>query len=48
VCVAVLGPLQPAALAVTIEVPLNPAAYVTSPVEELIVFPPAILAAFKL
>ena len=26
VCVAVLGPPQPAALAVTIDVPLNPAA----------------------
>ena len=30
-CVAVLGPLQPAALAVIVEVPLHPATYVTAP-----------------
>jgi hypothetical protein len=45
--VAVLGPPQPAALAVTIEVPLNAAAYVTSPVAALIELPPEMLAAFK-
>jgi hypothetical protein len=45
VCVAVVGPLQPAAEAVTIEVPLQPAAYVTAPVPATIVFPPARLSA---
>ena len=39
VCVAVLGPLHPAAVAVIMEVPLHPASYETSPVKELIVFP---------
>ena len=48
VCVAVLGPPQPAALAVTVVVPDQPATYVTSPVDELIVLPPAKLAASKL
>ena len=45
VCVEDLGPLHPAALAVMIVVPFHPAVYVTAPVDELIVFPPAILAA---
>src|SRR5207253_1785890 len=39
VCVAVFGPLHPAALAVIVDVPLHVPAYVTSPVEELIVLP---------
>ena len=47
VCEVNLGPLQPAALAVMVEVPLHPAAYVTIPVVLLIVLPPVILAAFK-
>jgi hypothetical protein len=41
------GPLQPEAVAVIIEVPVQPAVNVTSPVEEFIVFPPDKLAAFK-
>ena len=45
VCVDVAGPLQPVALAVINEVPDHPAAYVTAPVAELIVLPPAILTA---
>ena len=44
---AVAGPLHPAALAVIMVVPLQPAAYVTSPVPALMVLPPVILAAFK-
>ena len=47
VCVAVLGPLHPAALAVMVDVPLQPAAKVTSPVDTLIKFPPVMLAASK-
>lgn len=47
VCEVNLRPLQPAALAVMVEVPLHPAAYVTIPVVLLIVLPPVILAAFK-
>ena len=42
------GPLQPAALAVTVVVPLHVPEYVTSPVPALIVLPPAKLAASKL
>ena len=45
VCVAVAGPLQPAALAVMMLVPLHPAAYVTVPVAVVMVFPPASEAA---
>ena len=45
VCVAVFGPLHPAALAVIIVVPLHPAEYVTAPVVVLIVLPPVTLAA---
>ena len=45
VCVAVAGPLQPAALAVMMLVPLQPAAYVTVPVAVVMVFPPASEAA---
>jgi hypothetical protein len=37
--VVVLGPLQPAALAVTVVAPLHPAANVTAPVAELMLFP---------
>ena len=37
--VVVTGPLQPAALAVMVVVPLQPAAYVTAPVDELILLP---------
>jgi hypothetical protein len=48
VCVPVAGPLHPAALAVMMEVPLQPAAYVTAPVDELIVLPPARLGALRL
>jgi hypothetical protein len=48
VCVAVLGPLQPAALAVITVVPLQVDAYVTSPVDALIELPPVILAASRL
>ena len=43
-CEAVAGPLQPAAEAVTIEVPFQPALHVTNPVDALMVLPPAILA----
>jgi hypothetical protein len=39
------GPLHPAALAVIVDGPVHKAVYVTAPVEEEIVFPPAILAA---
>ena len=48
VCVAVTGPLQPAALAVIIVNPVHPAAYVTTPVEELMELPPVMAAAFRL
>ena len=47
ICAAVLGPLQPSALAVIVDVPVHPAAKVTAPVEALIVLPPVILAASK-
>ena len=43
----VAGPLQPAALAVIVEVPLHEAAKVTVPVDALIVFPPARLTASR-
>src|SRR5438128_1994028 len=46
--VAVLGPLQPAAMAVITVAPLHEALYVTSPVLASIVLPAAILAASKL
>ena len=39
VCVAVCGPLHPAALAVIVLVPLQPEAQVTVPVDELIELP---------
>ena len=48
VCIEVCGPLQPAAVAVIVVVPLHPAVYVTAPFDELIVIPPAILAASRL
>jgi hypothetical protein len=48
VCVRSLGPLQPWALAVICAVPLKPAAYVTTPVAEFIVFPAAMLPASRL
>ena len=47
VCVVVIGPLQPAALAVITEVPLHPAAKVTAPVLATMAFPPVILVASK-
>ena len=47
VCVAVRGPLQPAADAVIVEVPVHPAVNLTSPVRELIVLPAEILAALR-
>jgi hypothetical protein len=46
--VAVAGPLHPVDVAVTVVVPLQPAAYVTSPVDELIVLPPAMLGPSRL
>jgi hypothetical protein len=39
VCEADFGPLQPVAVAVMVLVPDQPAAYVTCPVDELIVLP---------
>ena len=48
VCEAVIGPLQPAAVAVIVAVPVKPAIYVTAPVAELIVKPAARLAASRL
>ncbi len=45
---AVEGPLHPEAVAVITEVPLQLTTYVTVPVDELILFPPEILAASKL
>jgi phage tail protein X len=48
VCIADDGPLHPAAVAVMMEVPDQPATNVTAPVEELTLFPPVILAASKL
>ena len=47
VWLVVAGPLHPAALAVITEVPLHVAEYVTAPVDALIVFPPAMLAASR-
>jgi hypothetical protein len=44
VVLLVLGPLQPAAIAVMVVVPVHEAEYVTAPEEALIVFPPVILA----
>jgi hypothetical protein len=48
VWLAVVGPLQPVAVAVITEVPVHPAVYVTAPVAVLIVLPPAMLAASRL
>jgi hypothetical protein len=48
VWVDVIGPLQPAALAVMTDVPLQPATYVNKPVVELMELPPAILVASRL
>ena len=45
--VVTAGPLQPAAEAVMVVVPLHEAAYVTAPVVALIVFPPVKLPASK-
>ena len=47
-CVVVAGPLHPAALAVIVVVPLQPATYVNAPVAPIIVLPPVILAASRL
>jgi hypothetical protein len=48
VCDEVVGPLHPAALAVMIDVPVQPAVKVTAPVDALIELPAAILAPSKL
>ena len=48
VCVAVLGPPQPVAVAVIIEVPVQPTTKVTAPLVVLIVLPPVKLAASRL
>ena len=45
--VANAGPLQPAALAVTVEIQVHDAEKETAPVEEFIEFPPAMLAASR-
>ena len=45
VCVAVFGPLQPVAVAVIVEVPLQVAVKLTSPVAVFMVFPANILVA---
>ena len=45
VWVDVIGPLHPAALAVIIDVPLQPATKVTAPVPATIEFPPVTLEA---
>ena len=45
VCVAVFGPLHPAAVAVIVEVPLHEPTYVTDPVDALMVFPALTLVA---
>jgi hypothetical protein len=45
VWVVVIGPLQPAALAVTTDDPLQPARYVSTPVEGLMLLPAATLVA---
>ena len=47
VCMAITGPLQPEAVAVTTKEPDQFAAKVTSPVDALIVFPPEVPAAFN-
>jgi hypothetical protein len=39
VCVAIAGPLQPAALAVMVDEPLHPPTKVTVPLAEFIEFP---------
>ena len=46
-CVAVFGPPQPSALTVTVVVAIQPATYVTAPLEAFIVLPPARLAASR-
>jgi len=48
VCVDVVGPLQPAAVAVIVTILVQPAGYVTAPVPELMVTPAAKLAASRL
>ena len=48
VCTADLGPSQPIAVAVIIEVPFHPATYVTAPVPATILFPPVKDAASRL
>ena len=47
VWVDVLGPLQPAAEAVMTEVPVHAAVKATTPVDELIELPAAVLAASR-
>ena len=47
VCIAFLGPLQPAAVAVMVEGPLQVGAKLTSPVVELMVFPANVLVTSK-
>src|SRR4030095_1489847 len=48
VCVALLGPLQPDAVAGITELPTHKAANVTSPVAGLMLFPPSKLKASRL
>ena len=48
VCVEVLGPLHPVAVAVIVDVPLQPASYVTAPVVALLYYSPAKLVASRL
>ena len=47
-CVLVLGPLQPVAVAVIVELPVQVPKKVTAPVVELIVFPNNKLLASRL
>ena len=47
-CVALLGPLQPVAVAVITELPTHKALKVTSPVAASILFPPSKLKASRL
>jgi hypothetical protein len=47
VCVAVKGPLHPVAVAVIVEVPLQPAMKETAPLDVLIEFPADVLVPSK-
>jgi hypothetical protein len=48
VCIADVGPLQPVAVAVMIDVPLQVPTYVTAPVEASMLLPPVMEAASRL